>query len=49
MIEREKRLPLFCDTDMAARIERVEAQLIAVSERGGPASSDGYGRFRDAE
>ncbi len=31
MIERKKRLPLFCDTAMAARIERVEAQLIALA------------------
>lgn len=33
MIETEIRVPLFCDTDLAERIERVEAQLIAeVSE-----------------
>ena len=29
MIEREIRLPLFCDVGLAERIERVEAQLIA--------------------
>ena len=31
MIEREIRVPLFCDIDLAGRIERVEAQLIALA------------------
>lgn len=31
MIEREIRLPLFCDIDLAERIERAEAQLMAVA------------------
>ena len=30
-VESARRTPLFCDTDLAARIERVEVQLIALS------------------
>src|SRR5689334_15360656 len=30
-VESAQRMPLFCDTDLAARIERVEVQLIALS------------------
>ncbi len=44
MIEREIRLPLFCDIGLAERIERVEAQLIALaSESAGRRRADTTG------
>ena len=42
------RVPLFCDTELAGRIERAEADLIARVLRGRP-PPDGHRRVRDPD